>query len=168
MKKLGVIWHPIFDADVPFSISAEWIDPMVCPTKEPGWFPGHWYQNYWVENAKIVDRDRYIMCSDDDDFELGFFDKMDAKEGDVLVCSMKRPGDMLWARPDFMQCGMVGGEQVMVTGEILKKYRWGHHYAGDWDWISSVISNHPPVFVPEAVVWWNALDTSKPRDYQGE
>lgn len=162
---VDVIWHPIFDADLPFSLSADWIFPMVCPTKEPGWFVGHWYQNYWVEHAEIVDDHRYIMCSDDDDYEVGFFDLMDQHNGEVLVCSMKRHGDILYADPGYMHCGMVGGEQVMVTGAILRKFRWTGHYAGDWDWIAGVLSAHPPTFVPSAMVWWNALDTGRPRDY---
>lgn len=166
LKGFGVQWHVILDADLPFTFSAEWIHPMICPTKEPGWFPGHWYQNYFVEHSPVVDTDRYIMCSDDDDYEVGFFEKMDAHDGDVLVCSMKRPGDMLWANPAYMHCGGVGGEQVMVTGAILKQCRWAHHYAGDWDWIASVFGKSAPVYAPEAVVWWNALDSSKPRDYR--
>lgn len=162
---VGVQWHVIFDADLPFTLQADWIHSMVCPTKEPGWFVGHWYQNYWVEHETIIDQDRYIMCSDDDDYEVGFFDLMDQKEGEVLICSMKRPGDILYADPGYMHCGMVGGEQIMMTGRVLRQFRWAHHYAGDWDFIINVITRYPPVFVPEARVWWNALDSGRPRDY---
>jgi len=165
LKDFGVQWHPIFDADVPFSITGDWIHPMVCPTKEPGWFPGHWYQNWWVEHAEIVDDQRYIMCSDDDDYELGFFDIMDAVEGEVLLCSMKRSGDLLVADAGHLSPGLMGGEQIMVSGRVLKQSRWAAHYAGDWDFIAGVLAKHTPVFVPNATVWWNILDTGKPRSW---
>lgn len=168
LKGMGVHWHPIFDADLPFSLSGDWIHPMVCPTKEPGWFPGHWYQNYWVEHAEIVEGDRYIMCSDDDDYEVGFFDVMDQSDGDVLICSMKRPGDILTADAGHLAPGLMGGEQIMLSGRVIKDSRWTHHYAGDWDYIAGILAKHSPVFVPGAMVWWNALDTSKPRDYHGD
>lgn len=161
----GVQWHPIFDADLPFTLQADWIHPMVCPTKEPGWFVGHWYQNWFVEHAEIVDGDRYIMCSDDDVHEEPFFDIMDLHEGKALVCSMQRHSDRLIAAPENMQGGRVGGEQLMVSGEVLRQFRWTAHNAGDWDWIASVIAKYPPAFVPEATVWWNHLDTGKPVDF---
>ena len=98
MEKL--VWHPIFDDDVKFNIAPTfWIQPMVCPGTVDGWYMGHFKENWFIEHAPIVDQDRYLVLNDDDAYGTDFFKKIDAVQGDCLICSMRRnaSGDVLVA-----------------------------------------------------------------------
>jgi hypothetical protein len=153
-----LVWHPIVDRELKFQLAqSEWVEPMVCPGKVDGWFMGHYKENWFIEHAEIVDTDRYLVLNDDDAYGTDFFQKIDLVKGDCLICSMRRNsrGDLLTAAPYNLLPCKVGGEQIVVTGEILKRFRWGEDYTGDWDFIKAVTEKYPPVFVPEAEVFWN-------------
>lgn len=160
-----VRWHPILDGHALFTFLADWIYPSLYPGPMPeGWFPGHAIQNWWIENRWIYDTHRYAMLSDDDMYEEGFIDKIDAVDGDVLIATMLREHaghGTLVACAENVKGGSIGGEQIIVTGAVLKQFRFGPSGMGDWDFIKAVTDKYPAVFVPDAKVYWNKLDNRK-------
>lgn len=170
---LNVTWEPIFD-DTPEnrerSPSQDWIVPRFAPKAPEGWHPAAW-PIYWHPCHCAVDpRARYCILTDDDSYEPGFFEKIDAIESNVLIVSMKRgdnpaasgyPTDTLVAAPENMHCGRIGGEQIVVSGVIWDKFRHLHTAAGDWPWIAAITSLHAPVFVPDAFVRFNFLEPGR-------
>lgn len=178
LAQQAILWHPIFDSDSHLAWippAQEWITPMVCPTPPPaGFTPGAHPVNWFLEHAEWQDDHRYINLNDDDFYEPGFFEKMDAHEGEVLICSMKRgdcsppkpdtpsqPCNTLLAQKENLFCGGVGGEQIMMTGRIYRNCRIGPGYCNDWDMMAKVLAEHEPVFVPEAFVWFNYLEPGR-------
>ena len=171
----GVTWHPVFDREADVSqLWMPWIDPMFCPPITPGWFAGHYVANWFLDHVDWRDDDRYAILNDDDFYEPGFFRKIDAVEGDVLICSMKRgdasppksdtpaqPCHTLIAAKENLSCGGIGGEQIVATGAAHRNYRYGPGFSGDWDMISAMLSDHEPTFVPEAFVWFNYLEPGR-------
>jgi hypothetical protein len=157
---IGLRWHLIFDERVPFQIGADWISTLECPPHPEGWFGGHHSLNWYAEHGAVVDGDRYCFLNDDDSYSPDFFEKIDAVDSNVLITSMERGVNYgpCVADPKYLKWCEVGGEQIVVTGAIFKKFRFGPAYTGDWDFINSVTKAHKPVFVPEAKVLWNRLD----------
>ena len=151
-------WHPIIDEDLKFDIaSSDWIKPLRCAARVDGWFMGHYKENWFIEHSEIEDADRYLVLNDDDAYGTDFFSKIDAVEGDCLICSMRRnnKGDVLIAAPQNVVGGLIGGEQIIVSGGVLRQFRAGPSYGGDRDFIAAITAKYPPTFVPDAEVFWN-------------
>lgn len=177
LRPSGVIWHVVHESQHVPRIHPDdtlWIRPVMCPDPDPGWFPGHWKFNWLLNQHRWELEHRYILLSDDDFFEPGFFEKMDAVDGDVLICSMKRgdrsppkpdtptqPTTMLHASPGSMGCGGVGGQQIMMHGWCYRRYRLGPGFCGDWEMIYGVLQSYVPIFVPDAFVWFNYLEPGR-------
>lgn len=177
LQPMGVHWHLAYDQNQRPELPAgseKWITTAECPPAEPGWFVGHWKFNWYLNQIKWDVEARYILLSDDDFFEPDFFPKMDAVDGDVLICSMKR-GDhspptqhtpmqathTLLACAQNLGCGGIGGQQIMMAGWAYRRYRLGPGFAGDWDMIHGVLLSYVPVFVPDAFVWYNYLEPGR-------
>lgn len=175
LEPFGITWHLVCEKkDVPFRLKLpDWMKIVVCDPIPPAWFAASWKPNWFIEHQDIDPEARYILLNDDDYYEEGFFEKVDAVDGDLLVCSMKRGNrcpdnspnpqlaHTLWAQQDHLACGGIGGEQVIMSGVALKQARWAHPYAGDWNMIANIIQKYPPVFVPDAFVWFNYLEPER-------
>ena len=173
LHKHPVIWHPIFNDDLPFGIhNVSWIDPMYAPAATPGFNPGNWYINWFIIHARLLDDDRYLVLADDDFYEPRFFDKLDEHEGEVLICSMLRgqhqpPGGVpygtspLVAAPKNLKIGGVGMEQLVISGRLLKNFRIGPETVSDGAAIINLSKEHKFEFVPEANVWFNYLEPGR-------
>jgi hypothetical protein len=169
----GVIWHPVFNDDLPFGIhNLHWIDPTYAPPPPKDFCAPHWYINWFIEHTLIHDLDRYLFLMDDDFYEPGFFGKLDAVGGSVLICSMQRgqhepPGSphhgltpLLAAKENLKICH-VGAEQLIVSGSILRECRFGPGTTADGTLIESLALKHQITFVPHANVWFNYLEPGR-------
>ena len=162
MSTMGVTWTIICEeSERPNLAQADWVKLMVCDKCPDGYFPGNWKSNWFLDHTELDDGTRYLCCNDDDFYEPGFFGKVDAVDGDVLICSMHRAHDVLVGRADQLRGGGIGGEQIILNGKVQRDFRFGNHYAGDWDMISAVIAKHAAAFAPEAYVLWNYLEPGR-------
>lgn len=159
LEPLGIQWHPIIEPhENPQLPAVDWIHPMVCDTCPPGYFPGHWKSNWFMDHYPMNDNDRFISVNDDDLYEPGFFIKVDAVEGDLVISSMKR-----WGHPTLIACkenlklAGVGGEQIILGARIQRKFRFGPVYEGDWIMLEKILAEHQPAFAPDAFALWNYL-----------
>lgn len=173
LRSKQVIWHPLFDPDKFQSFAEHWIQPLPCSQGPEDWLQNNWVCNCFVRDWPILDSGgRYINLNDDDFVEPEFFDKVDVVEGEVLVVGMKR-GDhqpaeglqygnsTLEANAAHLKLGFIGGEQIVCSGHTLSRHRFGRRGDGDWSFISSITACHPPVFVPDAWVWFNYLEPGR-------
>lgn len=174
---MGIFWHLIYEpqhAPEFTPVVGSWVSGCPCPPPEPGWFPGHWKFNWYLNSLKWDVEARYLLLSDDDLLASDFFTRMDAVDGDVLIASMKRgdhaPGQngipayaptTLLASPSNLGLGGIGGQQVMMAGWAYRRYRLGPGMCGDWEMIAGVLRSYVPVFVPEAFVLFNALEPGR-------
>lgn len=166
-------WHLICEKkDIPFRMHIpEWMRVVECDPMPAGWFPASWKPNWFADHVELNPDARYLLLNDDDFYEPGFFQKIDEHDGEVVICSMKRghntpPGstngpETLNARPQELHQAGIGGEQIIVSGRVLKEFRFGPPYDGDWTFISAVTAKYPPVFVPDAFVWFNYLEPGR-------
>lgn len=173
LREFGVMWHPVFNDDLPFRLAEnDWIEPWFAARAPEGWNRGNWAFNWFLDHGSILDRSRYLLMPDDNFYEPGFFDKLEEREGELLICSMKRghqipPGgtpygtDTLVAVPGNMHVGGVGGEQLIVSGRLLKTVRFGPNHGSDGQVIAALCQAHKPEFLPEAYVWFNYLEPGR-------
>jgi hypothetical protein len=157
LQAAHVWWHPVFDYDVPPIFSADWLRPHFCPIAPNGFFPGYWKTNYCLDQLVWDDEARYLVLNDDDWYEEGFFNKLDEHPGELVICSMKRGESLLKACQENMRVAYVGGEQLVVSGRLLKDHRYNGHYEADGELILKLASLHAVEFAPEAEVWFNHL-----------
>lgn len=145
---------------------------MTCPPMPAGYgFIGSWKTNWFLDHVTFDDETRYCLLNDDDFFAPGFFDRLDEHDEPFILCSMNRgdhhpkgsphPGGVLIACPENMRPGYVGGEQLIVAGKILKDYRLGVSYEGDWKLLEQLLKDHRPRYAPEAYVLFNALEPGR-------
>lgn len=154
-----VTWHLLLDNDAP-TISLEgWLTSFHGHPPPPRFFIGHWMLNLFLDFYPIIDDHYYVLMTDDDYFEPGFFRKLDKYSDDIIICSMKRAGDKLMADPGNIRIAHVGLEQLIIKGKILKQYRCNGFYEADGDLIVRLYRDHPEKFrfAPEAVCFFNFL-----------
>ena len=172
LEPLGVNWHPIFDSSQRDLVPKlpGWVRPLYCPAVPNKWFAGNYKSNYFARNGEYGDQDRIILINDDDWIGEGFLDKIDAVGGDFLICGMKRgdnvaasnyPTFTLEAKPENLAHGSIGGEQIIISGSLQRKYRWCSTRAGDWLLIAELLAEWKPVFVPEAYALFNYLEPGR-------
>jgi hypothetical protein len=161
LRPEGVQWHLLLDEDMPLVESrfSDWIRSFHGRPPPPRFFIGHWLLNLFLDEYEIVDEDYYVLMTDDDYFEPGFFDKIRKYTDDIIICSMRRSGDKLVADPSNIRIGHVGLEQLIIKGKILKQYRCNGFYEADGDLIIRLFQEHGPKFrfAPEAVCFFNFL-----------
>lgn len=132
--------------------------------------PSNWLFNKFIDMG-LEDETQYVILCDDDSVEEGFFDKI--PDEDVVICSMKRGqrvpangvgygyGDLI-ASPDNIGIGKVAGEQMILKGKVLSKYRYGLTGIGDGEMVMEVVNNEPlVVFVPDAHVLFNYFEDGR-------
>ncbi len=173
--KVGVTWHPIFDADKKGSDLIpklpEWVRPLWSPPNPPDWYPGHSKSNFFIRHGEFEDDARVFILNDDDWIEDNFFQELDAIDGDFIVTGMKRGQNMpstsphaastLEAMPENLKHGLVSGQQMILTGKLLRQFRFGSQFHGDWVIISEVLTEHQPVFAPKAYSLFNFLEPGR-------
>lgn len=174
MKGLGVHWHLLLDDDLPFRIEdSEWIHPMYGPGNPNDGTPiGNYKHEQFIMAGGLVNADRYQFLNDDDWLEPGFLEKVDQVDGDILIVSMKRGDNQpsagvpygtstLVACEENMKPCHIGGEQLIASGAMMKKVRFGKSNSGDGEGICKLCQDNPYVFVPDAFVWFNALEPGR-------
>jgi len=170
LKRQGVQWHLLLDEGKEVPNFGSWVHNHYFPRPPDNFFVGHWMVNCFLDSVEIEDESRYIVLTDDDFTEEGFFRKLDAYNDDVLIVSMKRssqptPGNgecafnSLVACPENLRHGSVGFEELVIRGRLMKKYRVSGVYHGDFLFIEQVWNNHMEAFrfVPDAWVYFNYL-----------
>lgn len=177
LEPMGVVWHPILDEGLPFDIKfpQPWILKGYCPPKEPFWQFWSDCLNRFVAAGDLNPDARYCLLNDDDFYEPDFFEKIDKHDGEVVICSMKRgdhtpaaPGtdhahgtNTLEAKPESMNVGYVGAEQMIVSGRVFATCHWVEHMAADGINICEVIARNTVDWAPEAFVWFNYLESGR-------
>lgn len=178
-------WHIIIDKDSGIKIETEkeWIKHYICPNNEKEFFERcNFAINWFIDTQEINDNQFYCILNDDDAYEPDFFDKIitaialrNSAEEKVLLCSMERgdntpieaipirqhPTFKLWAMPNRIGVGMTGIEQIILAGEILKKYRLPLLCDGDGRFITHILSENQYSLVPEANVWFNYFEPGR-------
>lgn len=150
----------------PFWVTVKMMDK---PPKRANLCPSNWLINEFI--AQGLEREtQYMILCDDDSVEDGFFDKIPNE--DVVICSMKRgdntrpnphydaPVDLL-AAPGNVRIGFVGGEQCIVKGRVLKRFRYGLNAVGDGVMVMRIAEEHPITYVPDAHVLFNYFEDGR-------
>jgi len=138
-RPMDIALHPIMFQDEATDWPEPWIFPVIIPgsaatCKVP--MPGTFKRNWFMRNCGIIDDDYYLAADDDDMYEPGVFDAIKKMDDDIVIISMKRgnnvpddapparryPTDTLYARPEFVQVGMISSQQSFVKGRIFKAH----------------------------------------------
>jgi len=171
------IWHPIMDEGLPFTIQFHhpWIKPSFCSPASPFWKFFAKALNRFVDAGRIFDDHRYMILNDDDGLEPDFFKKLDEHDGELLIVGMKR-GDKipaglpaerahgtstLEAKPENLEIGKVGAEQMISSGRILRTCHWEDNISADGMNIIETCKRHKPAFVPDCYVKFNFLEEGR-------
>jgi O-antigen biosynthesis protein len=141
-RPMAIIWHLVQFQNEKLVVSAEnWVQPFIIPKD---FHPDLMIQanNYFIQNAEIVDEDYYAFAPDDDMYEPGVMDKIKQCTEDVVIISMKRGDhipndgtvphgtDTLYACAENVRVNYIGGEQIFVKGHIFKKHLFVEDYYG--------------------------------------
>jgi len=173
LAPLGVTWHLLVEKTAQGCLVSQQdlvrFEYFRNPPKD--WSACHHLVNCFLEQVKPDKMARYVWLCDDDFLEPDFFNKLDAHDGEALICSANRgqrqpkgsphPPTVLLASPKNMRRGEVAGEQLIFSGRIGRAYRFGHTYSGDFDFIASVMAHERLVYVPDAWIWYNYLEPGR-------
>lgn len=178
LKTHDIIWHVVEDEN-PFHelvLHAAWMRYYRCPNHggDSFWGRCHYALNWFMD--RYIEKDQYYsFLNDDDDYEPGYWKKVDevARKNnyvdEVMVTSMMR-GDQtpegveaerahgtttLVASLENLRPGYVGLEQVIVKGSLLKKARLPMNVCGDGEMIEWLCHAYTPTLIPDAYVWFN-------------
>lgn len=159
LRPSNVQWWPLCHEKTQFP-DEQWIHPQLIK------YPDEWVAtggicysktNSYIERG-LFDDDMYAVLCDDDLYEPGFFDKIRAIRGDVIVSSMRLPdGRELVGAPQNCFPSRVGFEQLIIRGRIFKNYRYENHCQADGRLIRQVTTEHPTQFATDAFVLFNKL-----------
>jgi hypothetical protein len=171
LKVQGVQWHLLMlQGEPPLPCLGSWVHTyhFPKPPKDFG-FIGHYLVNCFLDSG-VNDEDRYIVLTDDDMTEEGFFKKLDPYDDDIIIVSMLRSNKpsgtnsdcaygTLIAAPGNIACGRVGFEQLVIKGKVFKNYRCTGEYHADGLLIEKLWRERMESFrfVPDAFVKFNAL-----------
>ena len=136
LRDFNIIWHPIIDDKdwVLWYSREDWIFPFVYKTEGLGGNQGNIRINKFIETGLEYETYYSFLC-DDDFYEQDFFNKIfkAMPTEDVIIVSMKRgdifgnhegrPTYTLPAAPQNTREDMVGLEQLIIKGKILKNLR---------------------------------------------
>lgn len=178
LEEQRVMWEVITDDDLPFTIhfNKEWIRSYVCPNRETTFFTRcNFALNWYLDSYPPAEDHRFAICNDDDAYCDGFFDLIDAHDGEVIIPSMERGNrtpegviaerahgfTKLVAAPENVHIGGVGVEQLIVSGRLLKNARLPLHICGDGMMIEWFYKTHGAEFAPEANVLFNKFEPGR-------
>ena len=178
LEPFRIQWHVITDADVPFRLEFDqrWITHYICDNKEVAFYNRcNAAINWMLDVYPQMPKERYCILNDDDAYEPGFFEKVDAVDGELLIVSLDRghhtPAgvsperahgiDTLVAAPENMHPGQVSVEQFIASGRIQSVCRLPLHISGDGQMIEWMVNHYPAAYVPEAKVWFNYYEPGR-------
>ncbi len=164
-------WTVLIDDHSLAPLFPDWVTvkKMETPPKRANLSPSNWLFNEFISQG-LDNETQYMILCDDDSVEDGFFDKI--PDEDVIIVSMKRGehlpmkncaygvGDLI-AAPENIGIGKVGGEQLIIKGKILKRFRYGLNYVGDGVMVMRVCEEHKPKFIPDAHVLFNYFEDGR-------
>lgn len=158
---MDIVWHPVmFESEANLSDwppGKAWIQPLVIPNVDEfaelvgrgeKRFPiGHYKKNAFVKSDDINNDDYYWFLDDDDMIEASTVSAIKEMDDDVIFISMKRghhvPADVtterayptwpLIAAPENVKVGLIGQQQYICKGEVLKQIHYDeqiHHSDG--------------------------------------
>lgn len=178
-SKFELRWHLLIDNDLPFAVRfpQSWIYVHYSPPSTPFWSRWADALNRFISSGVIEDDHRYQILNDDDGVEPGFFEKVDAVEGDVIAVSMKRgmrtPAGVaaerahgtgtLVAQPDRMIPGQVGAEQIICAGKIFAAHGLENRIDADGYRIMAIVKANAErvVYLPETYVLFNYYEPGR-------
>ena len=137
-KKMGVVLNPIAHDSVLMNWGdVPWVRPLLS---EPEHGVDMCYKkiNDFIKMADIVDDSYYMFMCDDDYVEKDVVPTIKQLDDDVIFLSMKRgdripkgggnhPCTTLFARPENVEIGHIGLEQIVVKGRVLKNMVFNEH-----------------------------------------
>lgn len=171
-------WHILIDDDNPTDIDKVnhfgWIKFYRIEHKDTNCDRGHTALNKFLD-MPLDPNERYLFLCDDDSYEPSFFEKINNHKGKVIICSMERgntipkgldpmkshPTNKLWACKENMKVCHVGMEQLIITGDILSKYRIPPQMWGDGMFIEKIVKENETEYAPEANVWFNYYEPGR-------
>lgn len=170
IKEAGAYWH-LLSVEGEFKLPplGSWVTQHFFKPPADGHFIGHHLCNEFIELG-LEPEDRYMVLTDDDGIEPGFFKKIEPYNDDIIVVSMQRsnvptvgdgdcPFNTLVAHPRNLKVGSTGLEQIVIKGKVLQDYRLGSRYEADGDFIEKLWAERESSFqfVPEAMVYFDKL-----------
>lgn len=177
LRPMGVDWHILMDQHTTWELpnDEDWIKQYSFPKVEPAWKMWRQCINQFAWLPEIVDGDRYAILNDDDFYEPGFFEKIDAVDAEVIICSMKR-GDAIPAgiepfrahgtdtlvgcQENMVPC-RVSTEQIILSGRLFRKINLVLHQHCDGLMIEAMVNDFGAIYVPDAYVWFNYLEPGR-------
>jgi hypothetical protein len=170
LKRQGVQWHLLsVKGEHVLPDLGSWVHQHHFDPPPPGFFIGHWLVNQFVDNG-VNDDDYYVVLTDDDFTEEGFFRKLDVCTEDIVIVSMQRsnkptgtdagcPFGTLIADPENLKVAYVGYEQLIIRGRVMKQYRCEAVYHADGLLIEKLWAEKMELFrfMPDAYVYFNYL-----------
>ena len=172
-KHCNIIWHIVKDLDKEFTVenNEDWIKFYEYNNKETTFYGRCNASINWFFETQITSNDFYLILNDDDAYEDNFFRKLNAidTDKDVIICSMKRgnftphtehesqrhPTDTLYATPENMRVGGVGIEQIIIRGNLLRKYSLPLVVCGDGMFIEKIVKENDYLLAPHLFVHFN-------------
>lgn len=177
--KYELRWHLLMDDNLPFAFrfAASWITVHYSPPSTPFWSRWADALNRFISSGVIEDDHHYMILNDDDAYEPGFFEKVNAVDGQVIAVSMKRghhtPAGVaaerahgtgtLEALPDRMIPGQVGAEQIICTGKIFGAHGLENRIDADGYRIMAIVRQDPArvAYLPAAFVHFNYFEPGR-------
>lgn len=171
IKEEGAHWHLLcVEGEFILPDLGTWVTQHFFPRPPDGMFIGHGLVNAFLDKIGVNDEDRYLVLTDDDLIEPGFFKKLTDYTDDILIVSMQRSNKpsgtdancaygTLIASPENIKVGHVGFEQLVIKGKVLKEYRLESRYEADGDLIVKLWNERMELFrfVPDAFTWFDFL-----------
>ena len=175
-RPMNVILHPlILSTEDPPEPLEDWIWPSTYI--QEGGFNQSEMLNEFIESDTITDDDYYITVSDDDMYEPGVFDIIRNMDDPVVIISMKRghrcpieyhtekayPATTLYADPENIKVGSVGGEQVFMKGSVLKTIRFNkeHPAVADGFVAEHLMANYSIRYEPDLYALFNYYEPGR-------
>ena len=181
LRPLGITWHLLLDDPRKFELELEpWIREHHYQRPERDTMPWRFMVNRFARaldnnSDHLYDGDRFLLLSDDTFYEEGFFEKVDALDGDVIIVSAKRgdqipPGttaermhdtNTLVAVPENMVPCQVDSQQIVMSGHIFRRINLVHHHACDGFMIQQIVLDHDTVYAPDVFILFNYLESGR-------
>jgi hypothetical protein len=183
----NIVVHIIIDDNVEINVEIDvqdkvnkypWINVYKCPNSGTAfWFRCNNAMNWFLDTYLAKEDEMYLFLNDDDFYEPDFFKKIAKHDAEIIICAMERghfiphtndpnkahTTHKLIAAPENMKVGHVGVEQIIISGKILKEYRFPLHNCGDGMMIAKVVAQNSNlvIYVNEARVWFNYLEPGR-------
>lgn len=185
LEPKNIQWHVLIDQgyshdNIKYLTDKSWIKVYYCPNDGVVFYERcNKSINWFIETQQIIDNEMYCILNDDDAYEPEFFTKIKAsiqKTGSpIIITSMERghaipesavgcrahPPTKLWGYPENVRENAIGVEQIIIKGELLKKYRIPTAPSGDGMFIVKAVRENGAAFCSEADVWFNYFEPGR-------